>query len=520
MSNRTRTVGMTGGLAVGVVAVGLLALNSIYTTASAKSVVRTATVQRGTVQSTVTATGNVAAATTLALNFQSSGVLTSVDVKPGDQVAPGQQLAKIDDAQAQASLASAQAALTAAQANLANVQQPVTAAIAAQNQASLVSSNQQVVSAQTSLTDAEQAASLNAVGYQNAVNQAQAQRTRDVNQQNTDCTVTPNPTACNQDNAAVAKDNDTVTNALQQQATGQFKDQQSIRQATNSLASAQAALASTQASNNAKGVSTPASLAQAQSQVTQAQASLLTAQKNEADTTLKSPGLATVAAVNGVVGQTISGGGASSSASGSSGSGASSSSSGSSSSAFVTLTDLSSLNVVAGFAEADAGRIQVGQAANVSLNALPNQQITGQVSNVQVTSTVVSNVVTYNVTVSLTNPPAGAKPGMTANVNVVVAQQDNVLHVPTADVSTRGGTSTVIVSQNGKQVTQPVVVGMVGDQSTEITSGLTEGQTIVEPTVTITTGSGGSTVTTPRAGGGGGLGGGGLGGGGFGGGGG
>src|ERR1700738_359114 len=113
MSNRTRTVGMTGGLAVGVVAVGLLALSSIYSTASAKSVVRTATVQRGTVQSTVSATGNVAAATTLSLNFQSGGVLTSVDVKPGDQVAPGQQLAKIDDTQAQASLPSAQAALNA-----------------------------------------------------------------------------------------------------------------------------------------------------------------------------------------------------------------------------------------------------------------------------------------------------------------------------------------------------------------------------------------------------------------------
>src|ERR1700730_9511042 len=125
MSPRIRTLVPTGGLVVAVIGVALLALNSIYSTASAKSVVRTATVQRGTVQSTVSATGNVAAATTLSLNFQSGGVLTSVDVKPGDQVAPGQPLAKIDDTQAQASLASAQASLNAAQANLAGAQQPV-----------------------------------------------------------------------------------------------------------------------------------------------------------------------------------------------------------------------------------------------------------------------------------------------------------------------------------------------------------------------------------------------------------
>src|ERR1700730_6891118 len=138
MSPRIRTLVPTGGLVVAVIGVALLAVNSIYSTASAKSAVRTATVQRGTVQSTVTATGNVAAATTLSLNFQTGGVLTAIDVKPGGQVAPGQELARIDDTQAQASLASAQAALTSAQANLVNVKQPVTATVAAQNQAALV----------------------------------------------------------------------------------------------------------------------------------------------------------------------------------------------------------------------------------------------------------------------------------------------------------------------------------------------------------------------------------------------
>jgi HlyD family secretion protein len=518
MSSRVRALAPTGTLVVAVIGVAVLAANSIYSSASAKTVVRTAVVQRGTVQSTVTATGNVAAATSLSLNFQNGGVVTAVAVKPGDQVAPGQELARIDDTQTQAALASAQAALNAAQANLAGVQQPVTPAIAAQNQAALVSSEQQVTSAQTSLSDSDQSASVDSVGLQNSVNQAVAQRDRD----RATCAAPNPPATCA---TMLAQDNNAVTNALQQQTSGRLKDQQSIHQAQNGLASAEAGLTSTRASNNAKSVSTPAAVAGAQSQVAQAQANLLTAQKNEADTVLKAPAVGTIVAVSGVVGQTVSGGGTSgSSGSGSSGSGSSgassSSSSSSSSSAFVTLTDLSVLQVVAGFAEADAGKIQVGQPTTVSLNALPNQQVAGQVANVQVTSTVVSNVVTYNVTVNLTSPPAGVKPGMTANVSVVVVHHDNVLHVPTADVTTRAGVSTVTVVQGGKQVAQPVTVGLVGDQSTEISSGVTEGETIVEPTVTITTSTGGTTVTTPRAGGGiggglgGGIGGGGGGGGG------
>ncbi len=99
---------------------------------------------------------------------------------------------------------------------------------------------------------------------------------------------------------------------------------------------------------------------------------------------------------------------------------------------------MSALQVVAGFAEVDASKVQVGQAATVSLNALPNQALDGQVTKVDVNSTVVSNVVTYNVTITMSNPPAGVKPGMTASVSVVIAQRDNVLNLPTADITTRG----------------------------------------------------------------------------------
>lgn len=541
MTSKSRTLVVSAVLVAVILVVGWLARDTVYGTASAKVTTRTTTVQRGTVQSTVTATGNVSPASILSVNFQTGGTVTEIDVKAGDQVKAGQTLAKIDDTQLQAALVSAQAAVNSAQLNLANAQQPVTATIAAQNAAAWQTAQQQVATAQANINSAQQSAAVNAVGYQNSVNQAQAQLARDTSQLATDqanCATTGTiasttasgggsggqspggqssggpssggqssgggascATVLTQDQTAVTKDTDSVTNVTQQQSSGLLKDQQSIQSAANSLISAQNNLAATQASNDAKAAVVPTAVATAQAQVTQAQANLVTAQRNETNATLTAPRDGTVVTVNGLVGQAVSGGGTSASAATSS-AGGTASGAGSSSSAFITLDDVSAFQVVSGFAEVDASKVQLGQAATVTLNALPNQSVAAQVTRVDVNSTVVSNVVTYNVGVTLTNPPVGVKPGMTASVSVVVAQQDNVLVLPTADVTTRGGTATVTLLRSGKQIVQAVTTGLVGDATTEITSGVNEGDTVVTPTVSVTTGAATGTGTgATRAGG-------------------
>ena len=114
----------------------------------------------------------------------------------------------------------------------------------------------------------------------------------------------------------------------------------------------------------------------------------------------------------------------------SSSAGSSSASSGSSSS-FVTLTGLEGMQVSAGFAETDAAKIRPGQAATVTVDALPDVQFSAHVLTVAGTATSSSNVVTYEVTFALDSRNAQLKPGMTANVDVVTGEADNVLHVPT-----------------------------------------------------------------------------------------
>ena len=126
----------------------------------------------------------------------------------------------------------------------------------------------------------------------------------------------------------------------------------------------------------------------------------------------------------------------------------------------------------AGFAETDATKLKVGQPAAVSFSALPNVQAAGVVTSVDVSSTLVSNVVTYFATVTLTQVPAGVKPGMTASVTITVDRREGVLNLPSAAV--RGtGIDRHRHRLNGKtQTTKTVGVGLRGDTTTEITSGL------------------------------------------------
>jgi hypothetical protein len=278
-------------------------------------------------------------------------------------------------------------------------------------------------------------------------------------------------------------------------------DEQAVQNEKQTIQLQQASLAATKAS---QAIDT-ATVTQDQQAVTQDQQTVTSDQEALSGTTLTASITGTVTAVSGTVGETVSGG-SSSSASGNSSSvaGASSSSSSSSSSGFVTVDNLKDLEVVAGFAEADATKIAVGQPATVTLAALPSTEVAGVVAAISPTSVVTSNVVTYDETIALKNAPATVLDGMTADVSVVVETAADVLEVPSAAVTTTGLASTVTVLKNGKQVTTRVTVGLVGNSTTQILSGVTAGEKLVEPTATISSGTTGTSSPTRVFGGGGG----------------
>ncbi|MFZ3087061.1 MAG: efflux RND transporter periplasmic adaptor subunit [Methylotenera sp.] len=94
--------------------------------------------------------------------------------------------------------------------------------------------------------------------------------------------------------------------------------------------------------------------------------------------------------------------------------------------------DLSKMQINTSFAEADIGNIKVGQTAKFSVDAFPNLNFEGAVKQIRLNPTTTSNVVSYDVVVSVDNPEQILLPGMTAYVNIVFAKHDNVMLVPNA----------------------------------------------------------------------------------------
>ena len=282
------------------------------------------------------------------------------------------------------------------------------------------------------------------------------------------------------DQAAVTQGQTALTNAQNNQASGLVKDQSSIASAQRQLTSAQASYQSTLAANRVKEApATDAALAQQAASVAQAQAQVDNAQRTLDQTVLTAPIDATVTAVNGKVGDQ---------ASGASSSGASS---GTATSGFITLDDLTGLQVKAGFSEADAAKVQVGQSATITFDALTNTTLTGKVVSVDATQTVVQNVVTYSVYISLDSVPAGLKPGMTASAAVVVDKRENVLLLPSSAVRGTGTTAQVTVKTGATETSQTVQIGLRGDQSVEIVSGLKVGDVVVTRTTSTASGANG-----------------------------
>ncbi|WP_134663676.1 MULTISPECIES: efflux RND transporter periplasmic adaptor subunit [unclassified Amycolatopsis] len=237
-----------------------------------------------------------------------------------------------------------------------------------------------------------------------------------------------------------------------------------------------------------------------QAKVDQAQLDVDNAESALAATTLTAPGAGTVTAINGTVGQQTGSGsnsssnsaGASSSSSSGSGSGGQSGqqSSSSSSTGFIDITDMGSLVVNTSVAEIDVSKVKTGQKATVTLNATPDQPLQATVSSIDLTPTTSSNVVSYGAKLTLANPPSGLRPGQSASVVITVAEADGVLSVPAAAVRTSGTTNVVTVEQNGQPVSRQVEVGVRGESTVEIKSGLSEGDSVVLTAASPTTSSG------------------------------
>jgi HlyD family secretion protein len=96
---------------------------------------------------------------------------------------------------------------------------------------------------------------------------------------------------------------------------------------------------------------------------------------------------------------------------------------------FSVAKDLTKMQIEVSVSEADIGKVKVGQDVEYTLDGYPNEVFKGKVSQVRISPTTVSNVVTYTVIVSVINKDNILKPGMTANASIITNKKENILCV-------------------------------------------------------------------------------------------
>jgi len=99
---------------------------------------------------------------------------------------------------------------------------------------------------------------------------------------------------------------------------------------------------------------------------------------------------------------------------------------------FTVAQDLNKMQIEVSVSEADIGKVKLGQKVEYNLDGYPDEVFTGKVSQVRLSPTTVSNVVTYTVIVQINNNEGKLRPGMTANVSIITNKKENILCVDNA----------------------------------------------------------------------------------------
>jgi HlyD family secretion protein len=210
---------------------------------------------------------------------------------------------------------------------------------------------------------------------------------------------------------------------------------------------------STKSSGTQGRTTSPEQLA---AKVTQAKNKLDQAERALDGTVITAPIAGTVLAVNGQAGDTAS-----------------------ASSTFVTIGDLNDVQLQATFSQNDMANVRVGQVAKITLTAEPGATYGGTVTHVDTNATSSDELVKYGAMIAFDDLPSRVLIGQSGTVSVTTASATDTLYVPSSAVrSGANGAYTVQVRRGNTTVRRTVRIGVRGDASTEITSGLSKGERV------------------------------------------
>lgn len=129
--------------------------------------------------------------------------------------------------------------------------------------------------------------------------------------------------------------------------------------------------------------------------------------------------------------------------------------------------------------EADIGKIELGQKAQITLDAFPNEPVQAKVTKIAREGTVISDVVVYNVIVEPEKVPVKWASGMTANVEFFVVKKDDILIIPKNAIKEQGSYKIVQVLTHNRPEPKIIETGVSDGKMVEIIKGLNEGDKIL-----------------------------------------
>ncbi len=497
---------------------GLIIFSYINKKNAPNTNIQTDTVKKQDIEQTVLTTGQVVSKIDLGLSFQGSGVVRQIRVKEGDKVRSGQVLATLDQASAGASLTSALGSLAQAEANYQKV-------LSGASNEQIIVAQKAVEAAETTLNNAktnlesikQQQAVLVKNTYNALLNTTPALAAGPSNRSSANPVISGTYTGAGQgqykltifmagntsyiisglgsgtgpipfnasslvsignglfiqfpagtyypdDYWTIDIPNTKATNyltnlsahqsALETERTTLSTSEAQVRNAEIALEQAKASLAVQQASAR------PADIAVAKAQILSAQGQVAAARAALGNLTLRAPAAGTITEVAVKVGEQAS-----------------------ALQAIMTLQNIGELHAEANVSEANVASLKIGQTVDFTFDALgPDRHSSGTIQTINPASTVVSGVVNYKITASIPDI-SDIKPGMTANMTVLVAEKKQVLTVQNSAIISENGQRSVRVIEDPIKKTYrevSVTTGLEADGGlVEILSGLTEGQEVV-----------------------------------------
>jgi HlyD family secretion protein len=481
-----------------------------------QSNIQTDTVKRQNLIQTVLATGQVVSSTDLNLSFQTSGVVNQIKVKEGDKVKAGQVLASLDMANASANLTTARGNLAQAKANYEKVlagasneqirvaEQAVSAAEVvlqnAENNLVIVKAQQDTAVANaysallnTVITPIADAGNIDTVlpvitGTYNSTeagmykikvfNTGTGLKFQTFGLENVigDASNIPAPLGNkglfiqflstpsladswtvyipNTYSSVYVTNNNVYQAALKSRDSAVVTAESTINSAKISLAQAQASL------NQIIAAARPADIDVAKAQILSAEGQVAVAEAAIANATIKAPVQGTITSVDIKVGELAS-----------------------ALKEVMILQDIDNLHIEADISEANIADISSEQTIDVTFDALgPDKHYEAKIATINPASTIISGVVNFKVIAKI-DKVAEIRPGMTANLVILVANRDNVLTVPSSSIIIQNNKSFIrVITDTQKKTFAEVQVqtGLDADGGlVEIISGVNEGQQIV-----------------------------------------